>query len=445
MSLKELITDALKELKNTFFPLVLAGSILGASNVQARIDSFDGYAKKSNGQPASGIAGHRVLCQKFPPGTSRTVAPDGGGLFSVSRLSLGTFNLLDTVTFHLYNQNAPSESANYVYVVTDTFPGQYVDIYVPEIYEDSSAVPNRVYALSLQLVISPVPDTTRKKCEFWLRKNPSDRDIAYSIKGPPWNTADTFHFNLEYLAQNANHGDTVDMHLFTNDTTYKDTWAVVTRYVGRFLNDADRPVQVCTLEIHPRPPARHDIGIEQLFFKWYGIYLPLPCTLDVGDSVIPAITVKNYGNRTEEVVPLRFLIEGNVIYDYSDTIFNLPNDSTETLDLTPWCAAIQGNYTASGIYVPGDTNPANDTLRQEFRVGPGQGAEENSSRRRQSQINQSIIPYSRLIETIENNELEVYNSTGRRVAKKAAGTGVYFIRQTLPRSEKTKKVIVLKK
>ena len=236
------------------------------------------------------------------------------------------------------------------------------------------------------------------------------------------------------------------MRFFTiEDSVYKDTFVVIQRWVGRWQHEAIRPIDTLRLEVHPRPPARHDIGIEQLFFKWYGIYLPLPCTLDVGDSVIPAITVKNYGNRTEEVVPLRFLIEGNGIYEFSDTIFNLPNDSTETLDLMLWCAAIQGNYTASGIYVPGDTNPANDTLRQEFRVGPGQGAEENSSRRRQSQINQSIIPYSRLVEIIKNNELEVYNSTGRRVAKKAAGTGVYFIRQTLPRSEKTKKVIVLKK
>jgi len=196
------------------------------------------------------------------------------------------------------------------------------------------------------------------------------------------------------------------------------------------------------LEIHPTPAPTYDIGIEQLLFKKAGNYVPLPCTLDVNDSVNPALTVRNYGNRTQAIVPLRFSIVGNVIYDCLDTIFNLPAGSTETLELRHW-RAVQGNYTAKGIYVPGDTNPANDTLCQQFYVRPAQGIEGKSSSE-ESRINQSIILRARLIEMVANQEVEVYNSAGRRVAKEAVGIGVYFIRQSLFGSEKLKKVIVLK-
>jgi len=240
------------KLEKNVLPLFLAGTMaLSAPKADARIWSFLGFAKTPSGQPAEG---HKVRVQKIPPDTSITVTTASGGLFAFSRRRIGEFNMWDTIRLKLYNQYMPSESANYIYVVTDTFPGDDVDIYVPEIYEDSSAVQNRVYAISIRTVISPIPgDTTRKKCEYWLRKNPSDRDTAFLSTTL---TADAFHFNLEFLVENANEGDTVDLHIFTNDTIYKDTFVIVKRNVGRFPNEADRPIDTVRLQIHPRPSIK---------------------------------------------------------------------------------------------------------------------------------------------------------------------------------------------
>ena len=344
-----IIKKELKKLGRNLLPLFLAGTIaLSAPKADARIFAFSGYAKTATGQPADGGLGYRVLCQKIPPDTSVIVTPGTGGLFGVSRLMIGEFNMWDTVRFKLYKRDFPADSSNYIYIITDTFPGNPgARIYVPEIYTDSSAIPNRAYAISIRTVIAPPGDTARKKCEYWLRKNPSDRDTALSIRGPPWNTADTFHFSLEFLVENANEGDTVDLHIFTNDTTYKDTFVIVKRNVGRFPNDADRPIDTVYLVAHPRI---RDVGTARIIAP-EGI-------VDSGQVVVPQALIKNYGNTTE-TFNTRFKIPGHN-YDTTEQLTLQPGESL-LVNFANWIPRQRGIYVPQcSTELDGDMNNSND-------------------------------------------------------------------------------------
>ncbi|NPV14585.1 hypothetical protein HPY86_06605, partial [candidate division WOR-3 bacterium] len=195
---------------------------------QAGLLEYRGFAKTSLGQPADGAI-YQVRATKIPPDITRTISPDTGGLYSIDASEIGQFNVGDTIIAHLYNGYRPQDSSNTVHVVT---PEDTLELwqYLPQIYCDSSLVPNRAYAISIRNVFSPV--NTRKFVEFYLRKDPYNRDTVF---GPQYNSADTFHFNLEHLPQPANDGDTVYMHIglfnivgndtIFNDTIYLDTFA----------------------------------------------------------------------------------------------------------------------------------------------------------------------------------------------------------------------------
>lgn len=77
---------------------------------QDLINHYDGFAKTSLGQPADGAI-YEIRATKIPPDTTRTIATNSGGFYSVDSALVGPFNVGDTVIVHLYNGYRPQDSS----------------------------------------------------------------------------------------------------------------------------------------------------------------------------------------------------------------------------------------------------------------------------------------------------------------------------------------------
>ncbi|NPV14542.1 hypothetical protein HPY86_06390 [candidate division WOR-3 bacterium] len=75
---------------------------------------------------------------------------------------------------------------------------------------------------------------------------------------------------------------------------------MVKRWIGRFPNDADRPIDTAWLRVH----IPHDVGTLR-------IVAPVG-VIDSGTAVTPQVWIKNYGHRSE-TFSARFRI--GAVYD----------------------------------------------------------------------------------------------------------------------------------
>jgi hypothetical protein len=100
--------------------------------------------------------------------------------------------------------------------------------------------------------------------------------------------------------------------------------------------------------------------------------IPAPSgTVDSGQSVIPRMVIRNLGNEPADSVNAYFIIDDGQPSPYADSItgFHLDALATETLAFGGFIPRGRDSMTATAwIHCPDDTNPANDTFRQQFLV-----------------------------------------------------------------------------
>jgi hypothetical protein len=93
-------------------------------------------------------------------------------------------------------------------------------------------------------------------------------------------------------------------------------------------------------------------------------------TIDSVATIIPRDSVRNYGSEIETFKAI-FMIDsvGGRIYTDSQTVSNLPPDSTRRISFTAWTVGKRGNYTTRcSTYLASDEVRSNDTLRGSFTI-----------------------------------------------------------------------------
>lgn len=100
-----------------------------------------------------------------------------------------------------------------------------------------------------------------------------------------------------------------------------------------------------------------------------GILVP-PAVIDSGTEVAPRIAVTNRGINTASFLAYFSITRfGELEYFDSLIVGDLAPGATRNLDFTRWTAGARGIRTATAYLVmAGDENPANDTIRMNFRV-----------------------------------------------------------------------------